>query len=660
MSFVSRQLNRVLKLSRKSKVLIQLVTDVLVFSSSFIFALLLQGESLQLIANPAILLSMIISIASGIVAFAIFGLYQSLVRFITGHVLTIVAKGVLVSSCCLALFFVILDVNIPLTIPLNYALLLFLITGVIRFQIRRLFRNSYEKSRKPAVIYGAGAAGRELQNTLFHNNEIQPVAFIDDNPDMQDLTISGCKVYSRSSFTKALKKYEVGLVLLALPNISRQRRREIVEAFQNYEVELKTIPTMSTIISGEALVSDLRPVTPEMLLGRDPVASMDGLLQRNTTGESVLVTGAGGSIGAELCKQILAQRPSKIILFEISEFALFQINDDLLKALKLLKSETSIVPVIGSVRDEKLVAKTIKTHGVNTIYHAAAYKHVPLVEQNVVEAINNNVLGTLTMVRTAAELGVENFTLISTDKAVRPTNVMGASKRVAELICQAYAAEGTKTKFCIVRFGNVLGSSGSVIPHFQKQIEAGGPVTVTHPEITRYFMTTREASQLVIQAGAMSLGGDVFVLDMGEPVKIVDLAIDMIRLNGLEPYLVDQTDEVLPKFGYIPICFTGLRKGEKTYEELLISDDPQATEHMRIFRATEVSMPMADLSRQLALLFEACNAYDVSTVCSILKDMPLNFTHNEAEPSNVVWNRLEIEANLKRTDPLKILEILGE
>ena len=642
MRFVSRQLNLVLKLSRKSKVLIQLVTDVLVFFSSFICALLLQGEGLQLIANPVILLSMIISIASGIVAFAIFGLYQSLVRFITGHVLMIVAKGVLVSSCCLALFFVILDVNIPLTVPLNYALLLFLITGVIRFQIRRLFRNSYEKSRKPAVIYGAGAAGRELQNTLFHNNEIRPVAFIDDDPDMQGMTISGCSVYPINSFTKALKKYEVELVLLALPNISRQRRRQIVDAFQGQGVELKTIPTMSNILSGEALVSDLRPVTPEMLLGRDPVASMDGLLQRNTTGASVLVTGAGGSIGAELCKQILAQRPSKIILFEISEFALFQINDDLLKALKLLKSETSIVPVIGSVRDEKLVAKTIKTHGVNTIYHAAAYKHVPLVEQNVVEAINNNVLGTLTMVRTAAELGVENFTLISTDKAVRPTNVMGASKRVAELICQAYAAEETKTKFCMVRFGNVLGSSGSVIPHFQKQIEAGGPVTVTHPEITRYFMTTREASQLVIQAGAMSLGGDVFVLDMGEPVKIVDLAIDMIRLNGLEPYLVDQTDEVLPKSGYIPICFTGLRKGEKTYEELLISDDPQATEHMRIFRATEVSMPMADLSRQLALLFEACNAYDVSGVCSILKEMPLNFTHNEAEPSNVVWNRLEI------------------
>jgi len=413
---------------------------------------------------------------------------------------------------------------------------------------------------------------------------------------------------------------------------------------------------MSSILSGDALVSDLRPVTPEMLLGRDPVASMDGLLKRNITGKSVLVTGAGGSIGAELCKQILAQRPSKIILFEISEFALFQINDDLLKALKLLKSETSIVPVIGSVRDEKLVAKTIKTHGVNTIYHAAAYKHVPLVEQNVVEAINNNVLGTLTMVRTAAELGVENFTLISTDKAVRPTNVMGASKRVAELICQAYAAEETKTKFCMVRFGNVLGSSGSVIPNFQKQIDAGGPVTVTHPEITRYFMTIREASQLVIQAGAMSLGGDVFVLDMGEPVKIFDLATDMIRLNGLEPYLVDQTDDVFPKSGYIPICFTGLRKGEKTYEELLISDDPQATEHVRIFRATEVSMPMADLSRQLALLFEACNAYDVSAVCSILKEMPLNFTHNEAEPSNIVWNRLEIEANLKRTYPLKVLE----
>jgi FlaA1/EpsC-like NDP-sugar epimerase len=383
---------------------------------------------------------------------------------------------------------------------------------------------------------------------------------------------------------------------------------------------------------------------------------MDGLLKRNITGVSVLVTGAGGSIGAELCKQILAKRPSKMILFEISEIALFQINDDLLKALKLIKSETSIVPVIGSVRDEKLVANIINAHGVNTIYHAAAYKHVPLVEQNVVEAMNNNILGTLAMVRTAEELGVENFTLISTDKAVRPTNVMGASKRVAELICQAYAAEATKTKFCIVRFGNVLGSSGSVIPHFQKQIEAGGPVTVTHPEITRYFMTTREASQLVIQAGAMSLGGDVFILDMGEPVKIVDLAIDMIRLNGLEPYLVDHTDEISPKLGHIPIRFTGLRKGEKIHEELLICDKPQATDHIRIFRAIEISLPMADLSRQLSVLFAACDAYDVSAVCSILKEMPLDFTHNEAEPSSVVWNGLEIEANLKRADPLLDLD----
>ena len=656
MKFVSRGLNRLLKLSRKSKVLIQVLTDFLVFFSCFIFALLLQGESPQLIANPVILLGVIISIAFGMVAFASFGLYQSLVRFITGHVLMIVAKGVLVSSSCLALFFIIIDLNISLTVPVNYALLLFLLTGIIRFQIRLLFRNLYDKSRKSAVIYGAGAAGRELQNTLFYNDEIRPVAFIDDNPDMQGLTISGCSVLSFSSFAKALKKYEVGLVLLALPNISRPRRREIVASFQGYDVELKTIPTISKILSGEALVSDLRPVTPEMLLGRDPVASMDALLQRNITGESVLVTGAGGSIGAELCKQILAQHPSKIILLDISESALFQINDDLLKALKLVKIESSIVPIIGSVRNEKLVAKIINTYGVSTIYHAAAYKHVPLVEQNIVEAMNNNVLGTLTMVRMAAEFGVENFTLISTDKAVRPTNVMGASKRVAELICQAYADRATKTKFCMVRFGNVLGSSGSVIPYFQKQIEAGGPVTVTHPEITRYFMTAREASQLVIQAGAMSLGGDVFVLDMGEPVKIVDLAIDMIRLNGLEPYLADQTGEVLPKSGYIPICFTGLRKGEKIYEELLINDSPQATEHTRIFRANEVSLRMADLSRQLALLFEACNAYDDEAVCCILKEMPLDFTQNEAEPSNVVFKGLDIEANLKRTDPLKVLD----
>ena len=652
MEFVSKELNRLLKLSRKSKVLIQVLTDFLVFFSCFILALLLQGESPQLIANPLILLSVIISIAFGMVAFASFGLYQSLVRFITGHVLMVVAKGVLVSSCCLALFVVIIDVNVPTTVPLNYALLLFLMNGVIRFQIMRLFPNSYKKSRQSAVIYGAGAAGRELQNTLFYNNEIRPVAFIDDNPDMQGLTIGGCKVYPVSSFLKDVKRYKVELVLLALPNISRQRRREIVETFNGQEFELKTIPSISKILKGEALVSDLRPITPELLLGRDPVPSIDVLLKRNVTGKSVLVTGAGGSIGAELCKQILAQRPSKIVLFEISEFALFQINDDLLKALKRIERDICIVPVIGSVCDEKRVAETIKSYGVNTIYHAAAYKHVPLVELNIVEGINNNVLGTLTMARMAAELSVENFTLISTDKAVRPSNVMGASKRVAELICQAYAAEATKTKFCMVRFGNVLGSSGSVIPHFQKQIEAGGPVTVTHPEVMRYFMTIRDAAQLVIQSSAMSLGGDVFILDMGEPVKIVDLAIDMIRLNGLDPYFIDNIGEVLPKFGCIPISFTGLRKGEKIYEELLICNSPQATEHIRIFRANEVSLPMVDLSRQIALLFDACKAYNISAVCRILKEMPLDFTHNEAQPSNVAWN-LETEAILKLKEPLK-------
>ena len=629
MKFVFSHLNRAVKLSRKSKILIQFLTDVLVFFGCFLLVILLQGESLQLMASPVILLVIIISIASGITTFALLGLYQSLVRYITPHVLMIIAKGVLVSSSCLAIFFVIIGANIPLTVSLNYALLLFLMMAVIRFQLRRLLRNSFEKNKKSAVIYGAGAAGRELQNTLFQNSEIRPVAFIDDNPDLQDLTIGGHKVFSLSSFLKAIKKYEVGLVLLALPNISRERRREIVEGFQGHNVEIKTVPTVSKILSGEALVSDLRPITPEMLLGRDPVSSMDGLLQRNITGRSVLVTGAGGSIGAELCKQILAQRPSKVILFEISEFALFQINDDLLNLAQLIKSETSIVPIIGSVRDEKLVANTIKAHGVNTIYHAAAYKHVPLVEQNVIEAINNNVLGTHTMVRKAAELGVETFTLISTDKAVRPTNVMGASKRVAELICQAYAAEGTKTKFCMVRFGNVLGSSGSVIPYFQKQIEAGGPVTVTHPEITRYFMTAREASQLVIQAGAMSFGGDVFVLDMGKPVKIVDLAVDMVKLYGLKPYLADQKEEISPQPGYIPICFTGLRQGEKIYEELLISNNPQSTEHIRIFRAIEGSLPMVDLNHQLTLLFEACNSYDVSVVCRILKEMPLEFTQNE-------------------------------
>ena len=636
LKFSQRYVELASNLGRTSKVSLQVFIDILVSFGCFSVAFLLGGASLQLISDPVIFLGMITSIVSGMVAFASYGLYRSLVRFITGNIFIIITKSVLIGSSVLASFMVMTDVNVPLTIPFIYALLLFLSIGGTRFAVRRLFRNSYQKVKKLALIYGAGDAGRELYNLLLYNHQIQPVAFMDDNVAIQGMTIGGSQIYSNSSLEKVVKKYGIELVLLALPTISRQRRRELVDIFQMHNLEIKSIPPMSKILTGQTLVSELQSVTPELLLGRDAISPIEDLMRRNISDRSVMVTGAGGSIGAELCRQALAQSPLKLILFESSELALYQINEELLQLKKKISSATIIVAVLGSVQDKKCVTETIRTLGVANIYHAAAYKHVPLLEGNVIEGMKNNVFGTLTLVQAAIELGVESFTLISTDKAVRPTNVMGASKRIAELICQAHARDLLKIKFSIVRFGNVLGSSGSVIPLFQKQIDAGGPVTVTHPEVTRYFMTIQEAAGLVIQASTMANGGDVFILDMGESVKITDLAVEMIKLAGLQSYFMDQPNQEARKVGHIPICITGLRPGEKLYEELLIGNNPLPTEHPRIMKASEVSLPMADMTTQLALLRDACDAYNLEAVLNILKDLSLEFSHNNHSPPDIV------------------------
>jgi FlaA1/EpsC-like NDP-sugar epimerase len=430
----------------------------------------------------------------------------------------------------------------------------------------------------------------------------------------------------------------VKVVLMAMPSLSRARRREIVECLEDLNLEIKSIPAMSDIVSGRAKISELRKVTPEDLLGRDPIVPDEDLLRANISGKVVMVTGAGGSIGSELCRQILSQHPTSLVLFDFSEFALYKIETELGEIARRMNSATRIIPILGSVQNEKRLETAIKAFRVQTIYHAAAYKHVPLVEENAVEGIHNNVFGTLTLAVLAKKLKVEHFILISTDKAVRPTNIMGATKRVAELICQALAQESEDTVFSMVRFGNVLGSSGSVIPRFQAQIEAGGPLTVTHPEINRYFMTIPEASQLVIQAGAMAKGGDVFVLDMGTPVKIVDLAVSMIRLHGLTPYFVDHPDQVLPEKGDIPICFTGLRKGEKLYEELLIGNSPKLTAHPRIMTASEAFVSMEELRLIFDRLRAASVAFDLPEIQAIFYELPLQYKPNGQEISDLLWN----------------------
>jgi len=624
-------------LDRRAKVALQLLWDAGLVTVSFLVAMLLRLESPAFMARPAVWFSLLVAVIVALLAFRWHGLYRSLVRFITGKILGTVGKGALVSAIALYLAGLAFDAGIPKSVPVITLMFVFLSVGGSRFVARAYFRSPKTVNKRPVIIYGAGEAGLQLLNALYHGREYVPVALVDDDPTIQNLTVGGLNVFPADRIPTLMQETGAQVVLLAIPSISRVRRREIVGALEDLQLEIKTIPGMSDIISGKAKISELRTVSAEDLLGRDPVAPDPELLGRNITGRVVMVSGAGGSIGSELCRQILSQRPSVLVLYEMSEFALYAIEAELAETAKRLDYRTRIEPILGSVQHVRRIEAAIRAFRVQTIYHAAAYKHVPLVEENVVEGIRNNVFGTLAITRAAKTCGVENFILISTDKAVRPTNVMGATKRIAELICQAEAHDPSGTVFSMVRFGNVLGSSGSVIPRFRAQIESGGPVTVTHKDINRYFMTIPEAAQLVIQAGALGRGGDVFVLDMGEPVKIIDLAFSMVKLHGLTPYLVDHPDEFLPEKGDIPVCVTGLRKGEKLYEELLIGNNPTPTTHPRIMTASEVSLPSEALSEALDRLFKACEAFDLPTILAMLHELPLEYSPLNTEPSDRLW-----------------------
>lgn len=624
-------------LSRRNKIALQLALDTILLAISFLGAMLFRLESLDFVGQPAIWGAFLSSITASLLAFWGLGLYRVVVRFITGRILIIISKGAVVAAISLYATGTVFDASIPRSVPIIFAVFAFLSVGGLRFAARTYLRNSNHLNKRPVIIYGAGEAGLQLLNALFHGHEFAPIALVDDDPSLQNLGIGGLHVYAPDRMPRLVRETGAQVILLAIPSMGRARRREIVSALEDLKLEIKTIPGMSDIISGKAKISELRTVSAEDLLGRDPVAPDPELLSKNIIGRVVMVSGAGGSIGSELCRQILTQNPSVLVLYDVSEFALYAIEAELSATATRLLHQTKVVPILGSVQHSRRLEAAIKAFKVQTIYHAAAYKHVPLVEENVVEGIRNNVFGTLAITRAAQKLGVENFVLISTDKAVRPTNVMGATKRIAELICQAQAREGSSTVFSMVRFGNVLGSSGSVIPRFRAQIEAGGPVTVTHKDINRYFMTIPEAAQLVIQAGALGQGGDVFVLDMGDPVKIMDLAFSMVKLHGLTPYLVDHPDQVLPEKGDIPVCVTGLRKGEKLYEELLIGNNPAPTKHPRIMTASEVSLPRDALMAVLDRLLQACEAFDLPAIVVILHELPLDYAPSSTEISDLLW-----------------------
>ena len=572
-------MNFLFQASKPVKRVISLFSDLIFVSAAFWAAMLVRLDTLAVFLHlPSwILLACLLPIA--LIANVKLGLYRAVLRYINSKAAISIALSVCFSTVAFIFLSFFLNIDLPRTVPVIFSAFLLVLVGGSRFLMRTLIATSSIKNKykEKVIIYGAGSAGRQLAQSLLHGDEYYPVDFIDDDLKIQKRIVQGITVYSRNDLPDLIANTSASRLLLAMPRESKKCIARVLSEIEVLPIEILSIPGSADLVSGKAKIDELREVSIEDLLGRDSVAPNKDLLKDNITNKIVMITGAGGSIGTELCRQILGQRPKKIVLLELSEFALYSINGELQNLASKLDYDLQIVPLLGSVQHKNRLLTVMRTFKVQTIYHAAAYKHVPVVEHNVIEGVRNNIFGTLFVAEAAIEAKVETFVLISTDKAVRPTNVMGTTKRMAELVLQSLADKtkqvNGRTRFCMVRFGNVLGSSGSVVPLFRKQIKNGGPITVTHPEIIRYFMTIPEASQLVIQAGAMGKGGDVFVLDMGDPVKITDLAEKMIRLSGLTVM-----DKLNPD-GDIAIEYTGLRPGEKLFEELLIGDDVTQVEY---------------------------------------------------------------------------------
>lgn len=584
-------------------------------------------------------ISYAVALALALPLFVVFGFYRAIFRYAGwGALVAVVRACALYGIVYAALFTAIGFQHIPRTIGIIQPILLFLSIGASRAIARYWLGGGYHRlrrfgKRKNVLIYGAGSAGRQLAAGIANSEDMLVVGFIDDDKTLQGSVLNGKKIYPPDNLSNLIVQLDIVDFLLAIPSASRQRRNTILESVRGTSASIRTLPGIMDLAHGRVTVNDLRELDVEDLLGRDMVPPNQLLLSKNVTSKTVLVTGAGGSIGSELCRQIMALRPQALLLVEQSEFNLYSIHQELAhRPSDDDRDPIAIVPLLGSVQDEARIESIISTWRPQTIYHAAAYKHVPLVEHNPAEGIRNNVFGTLVVAQAAQRHSVQHFVLISTDKAVRPTNIMGATKRLAEQILQALAAQNSATRFSMVRFGNVLGSSGSVVPLFRKQIRAGGPITITDAEITRYFMTIPEAAQLVIQAGAMASGGEVFVLDMGDPVKIIDLAHRMIELSGLTVREVGSSD------GDIEIAVVGLRPGEKLYEELLIGDNPEPTSHTRILKANEHFLPWRKLEKELATLRTALGDNELITLRKKICQLVPEFT---TEESMVDWVQLE-------------------
>jgi FlaA1/EpsC-like NDP-sugar epimerase len=628
------------------------------------------------LAGPAIF-AVVASVVLALPVFITSGLYRAIFRYSGLPAMVAVARAMVLYGIAFAAIFTFWGVEgVPRTVGLIQPMLLLLLVGASRAAARvwlgGLYHQQLRKAALPqALIYGAGSAGRQLASAMANSPEIRVVGFLDDDDRLHGHVLNGLPIHNPGDLTEILSVSPITDVLLALPSVPRQRRNDILNSLKPHKVAVRTLPGLSDIATGKVSLSDVRELDIDDLLGREPVKPNGLLLNLNTHHKTVLVTGAGGSIGSELCRQILKTNPKQLLLVEMSEFALYQIHQELqallagerpsvaapeegatkamdstLEAADASQPEIEIVPLLASVCDEVRMHEIMDTWKPHTVYHAAAYKHVPLVEHNPAEGVRNNVWGTRVCAEAAMRHSVRNFVLVSTDKAVRPTNIMGATKRLAEMVLQALAevnaavavqggrAPTAKTTFSMVRFGNVLGSSGSVVPLFREQIKNGGPITLTHADITRYFMTIPEAAQLVVQAGAMGQGGDVFVLDMGQPVKIIDLARRMVELSGMTV-----RDELHPD-GDIELTVTGLRPGEKLYEELLIGDNPKPTQHARIMKAHEQFLSWPQLEAKLNALNMAMSVNDVPVIRAMLEQIVSGY-----QPSGEVvdWVHMALE-----------------
>ncbi|RON41827.1 nucleoside-diphosphate sugar epimerase/dehydratase [Pseudomonas brassicacearum] len=639
-----------LSLPRRRKRVLQVVADVILVWISLWMAFVVRLGIDEM--NSPIQQHLWLFLSAPVVAiplFIRFGMYRAVMRYVGNDALIAIGKAVSLSSLILGMlvyWYSNHQTIVPRSIVFNYWWLSLVMLGGLRLVMRQYFSGDWFVAARhvpfanvddglPRVaVYGAGAAGNQLVAALRMGRVMRPVAFIDDDGTIASRVIAGLKVFKPKHIQQMIDTTGAQEILLAIPSASRGRRREILSFLERFPLHVRSVPGFMDLASGRVKVDDIQEVDIADLLGRDAVPAQEDLLEHCITHQSVMVTGAGGSIGSELCRQIIELKPTTLLLFEHSEFNLYSILSELEQRVTRESLSVKLLPILGSVRNEAKLLDVMQTWHVNTVYHAAAYKHVPMVEHNIAEGVLNNVIGTLNTAQAALKAGVANFVLISTDKAVRPTNVMGSTKRLAELTLQALSVEKApvlfgdqacvsrvnKTRFTMVRFGNVLGSSGSVIPLFHKQIKAGGPLTVTHPKITRYFMTIPEAAQLVIQAGSMGQGGDVFVLDMGEPVKIIELAEKMIHLSGLSV----RSDKNI--HGDISIEFTGLRPGEKLYEELLIGDNVSATPHPMIMTANEDYLAWDVLKVRLAELLAAVEQDDYSSVRQLLRETVSGYT----------------------------------